>query len=91
MPVNSTSTQATQQDTKPSKELESPQRKRLNLDLALPAFELLQKLCKATDKNMAEVLRTGLALYGIAYEAQINGKSIGIIEKDKVVKEIIIT
>jgi hypothetical protein len=68
-----------------------PSKKRLNLDLAFAAYELLQKLSRDTDKNMADVLRTGLALYGIAYEARTRGQGIGIIEKDKVVKEIIIT
>jgi hypothetical protein len=66
-------------------------RKRLNLDLAMPAFQLLEKLSRNTGKNMADVLRTGLALYGIAYEAHSRGQSIGVIEKDKVVKEIVIT
>jgi hypothetical protein len=36
------------------------------------------------------VLRTGLAVYGMAHEASKRGQSMGIIEGDKVIKEIII-
>ena len=43
-------------------------RKRLNLDLNQEAYELLRKLSDESGKNMAEVLRTGLKLYGIAKE-----------------------
>jgi hypothetical protein len=66
-------------------------RKRLNLDLAPTAYSLLQKLATETDKNMADVLRTGLALYGIAHDANSRGQGLGIVEGDKVIKEIIIT
>lgn len=41
-------------------------RKRLNFDLSPEAYEMLQKLAEESGKNMAEVLRTWLALYGIA-------------------------
>jgi hypothetical protein len=70
---------------------QKPDRKRLNLDLAPTAYTLLQKLATETDKNMADVLRTGLALYGIAHDANSRGQGLGIIEGDKVIKEIIIT
>jgi hypothetical protein len=72
-------------------EIQKPDRKRLNLDLAPTAYALLQKLATETDKNMADVLRTGLALYGIAHDANSRGQGLGIIEGDKVIKEIIIT
>ena len=69
----------------------SKPRKRLNLDLSPEAYELLQKLSDESGKNMADVLRTGLALYGIASEEKEKGRSIAVAKDDKVVKEIVIT
>ncbi|HEY9629942.1 MAG: hypothetical protein HY785_18210 [Oscillatoriophycideae cyanobacterium NC_groundwater_1537_Pr4_S-0.65um_50_18] len=66
-------------------------RKRLNLDLTPEAYELLQKLADDSGKNMADVLRTGLALYGIAQEESKKGRSLGIVEDDKVIKQIVTT
>jgi hypothetical protein len=66
-------------------------RKRLNLDLTSEAYELLQRLSNESGKNMADVLRTGLALYGIAHEENKKGRSLGIVENEKVVKEIVTT
>lgn len=66
-------------------------RKRLNLDLSEAAFDLLQELAQKTGKTRADVLRTGLALYGMADEAKDNGQGIGIIEGSEVVKEILIS
>lgn len=66
-------------------------RKRLNLDLTPEAYELLQKLAEESGKNMADVLRTGLALYGIAQEETKKGRSLGVVEGEKVVKEIVTT
>jgi hypothetical protein len=65
-------------------------RKRLNLDLSSTAHDQLQKLSDETGKNMAEVLRTGLALYDMAHEASKKGQSMGIIEGDKVIQAIVI-
>ncbi|KAM3089822.1 hypothetical protein ACKFKG_32385 [Phormidesmis sp. 146-35] len=65
-------------------------RKRLNLDLAPEAYDLLQELATDSGKNMAEVLRTGLALYGIAHEEKKKGRSLGVVEDDRVIKEIVI-
>jgi len=69
----------------------TPKRKRLNLDLTPEAYDLLQKLANDSGKNMAEVLRTGLALYGIAQEENKKGRSLGVVEGEKVVKEIVTT
>jgi hypothetical protein len=65
-------------------------RKRLNLDLSPEAYDLLQSLSDESGKNMAEVLRTGLALYGIAREEKKKGRSLGVVDDDRVVKEIVI-
>jgi hypothetical protein len=65
-------------------------KKKLNLELAPAAYLLLQKLVEETGKSMVDILRTGLALYGIAHDATRRGQSIGIIEGDKVIKEILI-
>ncbi|MBD3880712.1 hypothetical protein IFO70_02980 [Phormidium tenue FACHB-886] len=67
-----------------------PKRKRLNLDLSPDAYDLLQKLADESGKNMADVLRTGLALYGIAQDERKKGRSLGVVNDDKVVKEIVI-
>ena len=63
--------------------MNKPKKKRLNLELSPEAYELLQEL--------ADVLRTGLALYGIAEKAKGEGRSLGVVEEDKVVKEIVTT
>ena len=69
----------------------SKAKKRLNLDLTPEAYELLQKLASESGKNMADVLRTGLALYGISQEEGKKGRSLAVVEEDKVVKEIVTT
>ncbi|NEP53237.1 MAG: hypothetical protein F6K65_32320 [Moorea sp. SIO3C2] len=66
-------------------------RKRLNLDLSSEAYALLQKLSDESGKNMADVLRTGLALYGIASEEKEKGRSLSISKDDKVIKDIVLT
>jgi ABC-type amino acid transport system permease subunit len=77
--------------------MSSPQtpkvKKRLNLDLTPEAYELLQKLSDESGKNMAEVLRTGLALYGIAQGEKDKGHSLAIVETEtnKVVTRIVTT
>lgn len=68
-----------------------PKRKRLNLDLTPEAYELLQKLADESGKNMADVLRTGLALYGIAQEESKKGRCLGVVQDDKVIKQIVTT
>jgi len=66
------------------------QKKRLNLDLTPEAYELLQKLSEESGKNMADILRTGLALYGITKEEEQKGRNVAIVdENDKVIKQII--
>jgi hypothetical protein len=64
-------------------------KKRLNLDLMPEAYELLQKLADESGKNMADVLRTGLALYGIAQQEARKGHSLGVIDGEEVIKEIV--
>jgi hypothetical protein len=68
----------------------SKAKKRLNLDLTPEAYELLQKLADRSGKNMA-VLRTGLALYGIAQEEEQKGRNLAVVEDDKVIKQIVTT
>lgn len=66
-------------------------KKRLNLELSQDAYDLLQKLADSSGKNMADVLRTGLALYGIAEDAKEEGRALGVVDGDRVVKEIVTT
>jgi hypothetical protein len=63
-------------------------KKRLNLDLTPDAYKLLQKLSKETGKNMTEVLRTGLALYGIAQEESRNGNTLAVTKGETIVTRI---
>lgn len=65
-------------------------RKRLNLDLAPAAHNLLQELSEESGRSMTDILRTGLALVGIAQEEAKRGRSLGIIEGDKVIREIVL-
>lgn len=65
-------------------------RKRLNLDLTEETYDLLQKISDESGKSMSEVLRTALALFGIAREECSNGRELGVIQGDKVIKEILI-
>jgi hypothetical protein len=69
----------------------SKSRKRLNLDLTADAYELLQQLADESGKNMAEVLRTGLALYGLAQQEKQKGRSLAVVQDEKIVKEIVTT
>ena len=69
----------------------SSKKKRLNLDLTPEAYELLQDLAEESGKNMADVLRTGLALYGIAQQEGKKGRSLGVVDGERVVKEIVTT
>jgi hypothetical protein len=66
-------------------------KKRLNLDLTPQAYELLQKLSEESGKNMAEVLRTGLLLYGISQEESRKGRSLAVTEGDRIVTRIVTT
>lgn len=76
---------------KGGKSSKSKPKKRLNLELTPEAYELLQKLADESGKNMADVLRTGLALYGISREEEQKGRSLAVVEDDKVVKQIVTT
>ena len=75
-----------------SKPTSDKSRKRLNIDLSPEAYELLQQIVDESGKSMAEVLRTGLALYGIAQEERKQGGKLTISDKDNnVKKELVIT
>jgi hypothetical protein len=65
-------------------------RKRLNLDLSEEAYGLLQTLAEESDKNMSEILRTGLSLYEVARKAQKEGRSLGVVSGSKVEREILL-
>lgn len=66
------------------------ERKRLNLDLTPEAYDLLKKLSEESGKNMADVLRTGLALYGIAHEEGAKGRDMAVVQDEKVIKQIVV-
>jgi len=68
----------------------SKPRKRLNVDLTPDAYDLLQRLAEESGKNMAEVLRTGLALYGIAWDEKTRGNELAIIKDEEIKKGILI-
>jgi len=68
----------------------SIKRKRLNLDLTPAAYKLLQDLASESGRSMTDILRIGLALVGIAQEEATRGRSLGVIEGEKVIKEIVL-
>ncbi len=67
-----------------------PKKKRLNLDLSADAHELLLRLADESGKNMVEVLRTGLAVYGIAHDERKKGRKLAVVQDDQIVKELVI-
>ncbi|HEY9737097.1 MAG TPA: hypothetical protein V6D06_12475 [Trichocoleus sp.] len=66
-------------------------RKRLNLELSEQAYRLLKQLADTSDRRMADVLRAGLALYGIAEEARSKGQKICVVEEGRVAQEIVMS
>lgn len=68
----------------------APKKKRLNLDLSADAHELLQRLADESGKNMVEVLRTGLAVYGIAHDERKKGRKLAVVQDDRIIKELVI-
>ena len=78
-------------ETIESKPTPERSKKRLNLDLSPDAYELLQQIVSESGKSMAEVLRTGLALYGIAQEEKKRGNKVTISKQDDTpIKEIVL-
>lgn len=77
-----------EQSNEADDEIDSRYRKQLNLDLSQEAYALLQTLSAESGKNMAEVLRMGLALYSVAQEANKTGLTLGIVHQEKVIQEI---
>lgn len=73
-----------------SQSTNSKSKKRLNLDLSPEAYELLQRLADESGKNMADVLRTGLALYGIAWDEKSKGNELAVVKDEEVKKGILI-
>jgi hypothetical protein len=69
--------------------LANRKKKQLNLELSPEAYDLLQRLADGSGKNMADVLRTGLALYGIAEEERQSGHDLAIVNGNQVVKQIV--
>lgn len=65
-------------------------KKRLNLELSAEAYEQLEKLAEASGKNKAEILRTGLSLYGLLEEEKGKGRTLGIIEDDQLVTKVFV-
>jgi hypothetical protein len=67
-----------------SSSLNPAENKRLNIDMTPDTYELLQSLSQKSGKNMAEVLKTGLLLYGIAQEETQKGNNISITHEEKI-------
>lgn len=61
---------------------------KLNLALSPQAFSLLEDLVNASGQNTAQVLKTGLALYGIAVDAAQEGKQLAIAKNERVQQTI---
>jgi hypothetical protein len=69
--------------------LDQKPKKRLNLEFSAAASDLLEQLAASSDRSKTEVLRTGLALYGIAFEESRKGNALGIVKEGTVLKEIV--
>ena len=65
-------------------------KKRLNLELSDEAYDQLEKLAEVSGKNKAEILRTGLALYGLVEQEKEKGHSLGVVNDDQVITKIFI-
>jgi hypothetical protein len=65
--------------------------KRLSLNLSLEVFEEVQALVKFTRHNMTALVRIGLGLVKIAYQAKQDGLKLAVVNNDgKPVREIVI-
>ncbi len=63
--------------------------KQLNLSISPELYELLEKLAKNNNTDIANIIINGIALFGIAEEeAKQKGYKLGIIDGDTVIKEI---
>jgi hypothetical protein len=65
-------------------------RKRLNLDISMSVYEDVLHSSEENGKNIAEILRIGISLYLMSEDARRKGQSMGIIQGDKIIKEIAI-
>jgi hypothetical protein len=65
-------------------------RKRINFDVSMSVYEDLLHSSEETGKNIAEILRIGISLYLVSEEARRKGESLGVVQGDKVKRELII-
>lgn len=61
---------------------------KLNLALSPQVFSLLEDLTNSSGQSTAQVLKTGLALYGIAVDATQEGKQLAIAQNERVQQTI---
>lgn len=89
--ADKTSADSKAETSEPQTETPKPSRKRLNLDLTPETYELLQQLSEESGKSMAEILRTGLALYGVAQEEKKKGNNIAVVDgSDQIKKQFLL-
>ena len=70
---------------------ESPNVKRLNINLAPKAFDEIQRLGKDTGRSMTELVRIGLSLVKIALQAKDRDLRLALVNEDGTpVREIIV-
>lgn len=70
---------------------ESPNVKRLNINLAPKAFDEVQVLSRQTGRSMTELVRVGLSLIKIGLQANDRGLKLALVDENgRPVKEIVI-
>lgn len=56
---------------------------RISLDMSPEANDLLERLATENGTTKSQILRRAVALYHVAHEAKLAGKSVGVFDKDR--------
>lgn len=56
---------------------------RISLDMSPEANDLLERLATENGTTKSQILRRAVALYHVAHEATLSGKSVGVFDKDR--------
>lgn len=65
--------------------------RRLTLEFSEETYGMLQRLAKENHKSMTDIVREALALRNFAEEQKKQGKSLAVVDGDKLETKIILT